>query len=107
MVLGQFYGGMAMGTGYALFEEVKTDRGRIRSLNFNSYRIPRSVDLPEMKAVILENRDPQSPSGAKGIGEPTNELMAPAIANAVYRATGKRPFRLPVKLERDEVSTRS
>ena len=107
MVLGQFYGGMAMGTGYALFEEVKTDRGRIHSLNFNSYRIPRSVDLPEMKAVILENRDPQSPSGAKGIGEPTNELMAPAIANAVYRATGKRPFRLPVKLERDERGTRS
>jgi CO/xanthine dehydrogenase Mo-binding subunit len=100
MVLGQYYGGMAMGTGYALFEEVKTDRGRIRSLNFHSYRIPRSVDLPEMKAVILENRDPNSPSGAKGIGEPTNELMAPAIANAVYRATGKRPFRLPIRIEK-------
>jgi len=52
-----------------------------------------------MTAIIIENPDPTSPSGAKGIGEPTNELMAPAIANAIYRATGKRNYCLPIKIK--------
>ena len=96
MLLGQFYGGMAMGAGYGLFEEVAMIGGRLRSLNFDTYRIPRSTDMPEMIAIILENRDPLSPSGAKSIGEPANELMAPAIANAYYHATGRRRFELPI-----------
>jgi len=99
MTLGQFYGGMAMGTGYALHEEVKSKDGKIKSLNFNSYRIPRATDMPEMKAFIVQNPDPNSPSGAKGIGEPTNELMAPAIANAIYNAIGKRFYKLPMKID--------
>ena len=99
MTLGQFYGGMAMGIGYGLHEEVKMKDGVITNTNFNSYRLPRSTDLPEMKAVIIENPDPNSPSGAKGIGEPTNELMAPAISNAIFNATGKRYFKLPIKVE--------
>jgi len=102
MVLGQFYGGMAMGTGYALKEDLKTVTGRIESLNFNTYRIPRAMDLPEMKGIIIENPDPLSPTGAKSIGEPTNELMAPAIANAVYNATGKRHLRLPIQVEAEK-----
>jgi CO/xanthine dehydrogenase Mo-binding subunit len=99
MLLGQFYGGMAMGIGYGLHEEVRMLAGRIENLNLNSYHIPRASNMPEMKAIIIENPDPLSPSGAKGIGEPTNELMAPAIANAVYHATGIRCFRLPIKPE--------
>ncbi len=95
-LLGQFYGGMAMGAGYGMLEEVAMNGGRIRSLNYDTYRIPRSIDMPEMTAIILENRDPLSPSGAKSIGEPANEIMAPAIANAYYHATGKRSFELPV-----------
>ncbi len=98
MTLGQFYGGIAMGIGYGLLEEVKMKDGVITNTNFNSYRLPRTTDLPEMKAIIIENPDPNSPSGAKGIGEPTNELMAPAIANAIYNATGKRYFKLPIKV---------
>jgi CO/xanthine dehydrogenase Mo-binding subunit len=54
--------------------------------------------MPEMKAVLVQNPDPNSPSGAKGIGEPTNELMAPAIANAIYNATGERFYKLPMKI---------
>jgi len=95
-LLGQFYGGMAMGAGYGLFEQAAMERGRLRSLNYDTYRIPRSTDLPEMTAIVLENRDPLSPSGAKSIGEPANEIMAPAIANAYYHATGRRCFRLPI-----------
>jgi CO/xanthine dehydrogenase Mo-binding subunit len=98
MVKGQFYGGMAMGTGYGLHEEVKSKDGKITSLNLNTYRIPRSMDLPEMRAIIIENPDPVSPSGAKSLGEPTNEIMAPAIANAIYNATGKRYLSLPIRV---------
>lgn len=99
MLLGQCYGGLAMGTGYGLIEELKVSDGRIQNLNLNTYRIPRSTDLPEMEVVIVENYDPVSPTGAKSIGEPTLEITAPAIANAVYHATGKRCFRLPIKME--------
>ena len=98
MVRGQFFGGMAMAAGYALHEEIRSKDGRISNLNLNSYRIPRAMDLPEMTAIIVENPDPLSPSGAKAIGEPTNEILAPAIANAVFNATGRREFALPIRL---------
>ena len=87
-----------MAAGYALHEEVKSKDGRITTTNLNTYRIPRSTDLPEMTALIIENRDPQSPSGAKALGEPTTEILAPAIANAIYHATGRRMLSLPMKL---------
>ncbi|MCK9462219.1 MAG: xanthine dehydrogenase family protein molybdopterin-binding subunit [Proteobacteria bacterium] len=98
-LLGQFYGGMAMGIGYGLHEDAASRDGALEAQNFDRYTIPRAKDLPEMTAIIVENADPLSPSGAKGIGEPTNELMAPAIANALARATGRRFLRLPVRLE--------
>jgi CO/xanthine dehydrogenase Mo-binding subunit len=90
LLKGQFYGGMAMGAGYGMLENCEVKDGRVVPSNLHQYRIPRSTDLPEMTAIIVENYDPLSPSGAKGIGEPTNEIMAPAIANAVYHATGRR-----------------
>ncbi len=98
MVRGQFYGGMAMAIGYALHEEVRSKDGRIVTSNFNTYRIPRATDVPEMTAIIVENSDPSSLSGAKSIGEPTTEIMAPAIANAICSATGRRYFSLPIRL---------
>lgn len=98
MVLGQFYGGMAMGAGYALLEDLGCRGGRIGNMNFDRYRVPRSADLPEMTGLVIENHDPISPTGAKGVGEPTNELMAPAIANAVHNATGIRHFNLPITM---------
>jgi CO/xanthine dehydrogenase Mo-binding subunit len=51
-----------------------------------------------MTAIIVENPDPSSLSGAKSIGEPTTEIMAPAIANAICSATGRRRFTLPIRL---------
>ncbi len=97
MVRGQIYGGMAMSAGFALSEEVKAPEGKITTLNLNTYRILRSMDLPEMKAIILENHDPLSPTGAKAIGEPANEILAPAIANAIFHATGQRHLASPMK----------
>ncbi len=98
MVRGQIYGGMAMSAGYALHEEVKAPGGMMTTLNLNTYRIPRSLDLPEMKVIIIENPDPLSPTGAKAIGEPANEILAPAIANAIFNATGQRHCSLPIRL---------
>ena len=86
-----------MGIGYALHEDLEVVDGRIQNANLNAYRIPRAMDMPEMKAIIIENPDPESPSAAKSIGEPTNELMAPAIANAIFNASGKRHFHLPIR----------
>jgi CO/xanthine dehydrogenase Mo-binding subunit len=87
-----------MSAGYGLYEEVKAPDGKMTTLNLNTYRIPRSMDLPEMKAIIIENPDPVSPTGAKSIGEPANEILAPAIANAIFNATGQRHFSLPIHL---------
>jgi CO/xanthine dehydrogenase Mo-binding subunit len=96
MLLGQCFGGMVMGMGYALLEEVVEKDGVIVHLNLDRNLLMRSRDVPEMNAFFVENHDPQSPSGAKGIGEPAMELMAPAIANALYAATGKRFNHLPL-----------
>lgn len=98
MVKGQFYGGLAMGAGYGLTEEVPLQDGTPIPTNYHQYRVLRATDLPEMTAIIVEHPDPTSPSKAKGIGEPTLEITAPAIANAVYRATGLRHFDQPIKL---------
>ncbi len=103
MLLGQYYGGMAMGTGYALHEDLHIDGGRIGHTNLNRYRIPRSTDLCEMRAIVVENHDPVSPTGAKSIGEPSNEIMAPAIANAIHHATGVRYYHLPIRIAGTDV----
>ncbi len=92
---GQIYGGITQAAGMALSENFRIEEGRVKSLNYNTYRIPRATDMPDMHALIVENPDPTSPTGSKGIGEPALEIMAPALANAVYRATGKRQFTLP------------
>lgn len=100
MAKGQIYGGMVMGMGFALKEEVLHKEGVIQNLNFDKYRIPRSDDIPEMEAYIVENPDPAGPWGAKSLGEPVNELMGGAIANAVYYATGIRFRELPITAEK-------
>lgn len=95
-LMGQYYGGITQGLGYALCEKIVDIDGKIQNQNFDQYRILRATDLPEIKGFVIENNDPASPSGAKGIGEPALELAASAVANAVYHATGKRFFDLPI-----------
>jgi len=97
---GQIYGGVMMGLGYGIMEEVETANGYIKNTNFDEYLIPTVKDMPEISPVIVENPDPYGPYGAKSIGEPTLELGAAAIANAVAHATGKRIRHLPLNLER-------
>ncbi len=104
MVLGQIYGGVTQGIGMALMEDVRREDGRITTLNFDTYKIPRTTDLPEMTGIIVENSDPNSLTGAKGIGEPALELIAPAIANAVYNATNIRCRKMPISINPEDLA---
>ncbi len=99
-VLGQFYGGVAMGLGYGLLESFDFEEGIPKQLNFDEYLIPTSLDVPPIRPVVIEHPDPAGPFGAKSIGEPANELAAPAIINAIANATGRRITELPATLER-------
>ena len=99
MARGQIYGGVAMALGYGLLEEFEVSEGIPLVKNFDDYSIPSSLDVPEVIPIIVENPDPDGPFGAKSLGEPTNELLAPAIANAIFHATGKRLRELPMNLE--------
>lgn len=94
---GQVHGGIAQGAGMTLTEDFIIKRGRVETLNYNNYKIPKAEVLPEITAIIIENNDSTSPMGCKGIGEPALEVIAPALANAFYNATGKRQFCLPFK----------
>ncbi len=100
MVVGQMCGGVAMGLGYGLLEEFEFERGVPKQLNFDEYLIPTSMDVPRIKTIIVENEDATGPFGAKSVGEPTNEIAAPAIVNAIFNATGKRIYEIPANLER-------
>ncbi|PKL81914.1 MAG: xanthine dehydrogenase [Ignavibacteriae bacterium HGW-Ignavibacteriae-3] len=96
---GQVFGGVTQGAGYGIFEEVTTDKGFIRELNFDTYTIPTSKDISEIIPIFVEGKESYGPWGAKSLGEPTLELTAAAISNAVCNALGKRLFNLPLNLE--------
>jgi len=96
---GQVYGGVTQGAGYGLWEEISTSDGFIRELNFDQLLIPTSKDIGEIVPIFLEGEDQYGPWGAKSLGEPTLELTAAAIANAVRNAVGERYFTLPLNLE--------
>ena len=96
---GQVYGGVTQGAGYGLWEEISADHGFIRELNFDQYLIPTSKDIGEIVPIFVEGKDQYGAWGAKSLGEPTLELTAAAIANAVRNATGKRFHHLPLNLE--------
>jgi CO/xanthine dehydrogenase Mo-binding subunit len=99
-VLGQFYGGVAMGLGYGLLEEFDYEDSVPKQFNFDEYLIATAMDVPTIQGIIVENEDAAGPFGAKSIGEPANELAAPAIVNAISNATGKRLYEIPATLER-------
>lgn len=98
---GQATGGIVMGVGYALAEELRFDEcGKILNPCLRTYRIPAASDAPPMEIFLIERADPYGPFGAKGIGEIGTNCSAPAIANAVAHATGARMRQLPMIPER-------
>ncbi|MGD8664097.1 MAG: molybdopterin-dependent oxidoreductase, partial [Desulfobacterales bacterium] len=97
---GQVYGGVMMGIGYALSEQVVLEKGENMNPNFRDYKILTAKDVVPIEAPVHETTDDDGPYGAKGIGEPGCVPTAPAVANAVYDAVGVRIKDLPVTPEK-------
>ncbi|OGN93837.1 MAG: hypothetical protein A2Z71_05110 [Chloroflexi bacterium RBG_13_50_21] len=97
---GQVEGGVIMGLGYALMEELLVDQGTTQNSNFGTYLIPTAKDIPGLMVKIMEIPEPYAPFGAKGLGEPPLTPTAPAILNAVVDAIGIPLFRIPLTPER-------
>ncbi|HIS01905.1 MAG TPA: xanthine dehydrogenase molybdenum-binding subunit XdhA [Candidatus Excrementavichristensenella intestinipullorum] len=86
----QVHGGMSMGIGYGLSERMLFDPRTGRPLNNNllDYKLSTFMDHPRLRALFVENPEPTSAFGTKGLGEPPTCSVAPAIRNAIYHATG-------------------
>ncbi len=97
---GQVYGGATMGIGYALTERLIVQNGKVMNPNFLDYKMLTAKDVPDIEPIVIETNDPFGPFGAKGIGEPGLVPTAPAIANAIYDATGVRIKELPITPEK-------
>ena len=97
----QIEGGLAMGIGAALHEQlVIDDSGKVRNPSFLDYHLLTSLDLPKIIPIIVECAEPEGPYGAKGLGEPVLAPTPAAIGNAVADALGTRIYDLPLIPER-------
>ncbi len=97
---GQMLGGIAQGLGYALTEGFSYTNGYPDKLSLKQYAIPTALQTPEIELTYLDSIQPEGPFGAKGLAEPTMVATAPAIANAVYQASGQRLRSFPLVLQR-------
>ena len=99
---GQVHGGMGMGIGWALFEEMIIDAksGVVRNPNLLDYKMPTMPDLPQLESAFVEINEPQSAYGHKSLGEPPIIPVAAAIRNAVKMATGVAINTLPLTPKR-------
>jgi CO/xanthine dehydrogenase Mo-binding subunit len=97
---GQIEGGVAQGIGWALMENMATEKGKIVNPNFRDYVLPGPLDLPPIQSILVEPVDPNGPFGAKGIGEPALNPSPAAVANALYNAIGVRMTELPLTPEK-------
>jgi CO/xanthine dehydrogenase Mo-binding subunit len=99
MVEGQMQGGALQGIGWALTEYYDYSKGMMRNPTLLDYRMPTALDIPMIDAVIVEVPAPDGPYGARGIGEVPIVPPGGALANAIYRATGRRLHTLPMTPE--------
>lgn len=97
----QVHGGMSMGLGYGLSEELMYDaKGKPLNNNLLDYKLPTAMDTPELNVEFIELQDPTGPFGNKALGEPPAIPVAPAIRNAVLQATGIGFNQLPMEPQR-------
>jgi xanthine dehydrogenase molybdenum-binding subunit len=97
---GQIEGGMALGVGQGLLEQIQYQQGEVLNPRFGEYQLPRAEDMPEVLIELVEEPSLEGPYGARGAGEPGAMPGAAAIANAIYAATGARIRELPMTPER-------
>ena len=98
----QVHGGMSMGLGYGLSEELLVDEKTGKTLNNNllDYKIPTAMDTPELNVRFIQLDDPTGPYGNKSLGEPPAIPVAPAIRNAILNATGVHMNMTPMTAQR-------
>jgi CO/xanthine dehydrogenase Mo-binding subunit len=99
LAAGQIEGGVAQGIGFALYENVVWQEGRMSNGQMTNYIMPTSMDVPAIRVFFEEIPYARGPAGAKGIGELPLDGTAPAIANAIANATGANVTRIPVTPE--------
>ncbi|GHV74092.1 aldehyde oxidase [Spirochaetia bacterium] len=101
LVEGQIYGGVQMGIGMALTEELVFDqKGQPSARNFDKYHLINAPDMPDVEVLLIEEGEEGGPFGAKSIGEIATVPVAPAIVNAVNRALSTSLTRMPLTPER-------
>jgi isoquinoline 1-oxidoreductase subunit beta len=93
-IAAQVEGAAIYGLSAALHDAITINRGRVEQSNFNDYQMPRINQTPKIEVHILESKEDPT-----GIGEPGLPVIAPAVCNAVFAATGKRLRRLPIRRE--------
>jgi putative selenate reductase molybdopterin-binding subunit len=98
---GQVEGGMVQALGYAHCEEMAyDDSGRMVNAALGPYKIYRADEMPEMEVILVQTMEPSGPFGAKAIAEIPKDGVAPALANAIFNATGARIRQIPYTPER-------
>ena len=98
---GQVEGGMTQALGYALCEEMPYDeKGRLKLGRFGDYRILTADEMPVLETILVQTYEPTGPFGAKAVAEIPMDGMAPAIASAIFDATGVRIREIPFTPER-------
>jgi CO/xanthine dehydrogenase Mo-binding subunit len=97
---GQIEGGVVMGVGQALMEELVMERGQVINANLGDYKLPTAADAPKLETVLVCSGGGLAPYEAKAIGEFANNSPPAAIANAVADAVGARVFELPITAEK-------
>ena len=99
--IGQVEGGMAQALGYAVCEEMVYDEdGRLLNPRLGDYRIFAADEMPELEAILVQTYEPSGPYGAKAVAEIPMDGVAPAVASAIFDATGVRIRELPFTPER-------
>ena len=97
----QTEGGIAQGIGMALYEEILyNDKGKTSANSFTQYKIPTRQDIGNIRVEFQSSYEPTGPFGAKSIGEIVINTPNPAIAEAVYNASGVRVRELPITAEK-------
>jgi len=97
---GQIEGGIAIGLGYALSENMQLEEGLLKNACFRDYKVVTAPEMPELDLHFIEDGCAEGPYGAKGASELPTIVIAPAIANAFYNATGVRILNPPLSPEK-------
>ena len=97
---GQIEGGIAIGLGFALSEDMQIEEGMLKNACFRDYKVFTAPEMPELDLHFIEDSCSEGPYGAKGASELPTIVIAPAIANAFYNATGVRMLSTPLSPEK-------